>query len=97
MTSDEFTKSRIIPSRRRTSSIPNLLYPEPAPSTPAEPEAQGLELALAQARAERARTASASDATRLPLSRPSSTDQTTWATSKDYSGLIRRRPRRSMS
>ncbi len=101
---EEITASRIIPSRRKTSTIPNLLHPESRPASTPLSEAEELELALAEARAEIEREATllgakldsgAVDA-RLPLSRPSTTDQTLLATSKHYSGLIRRRPRRSM-
>jgi hypothetical protein len=100
---EEITASRIIPSRRKTSSIPNLLHPDARPVEPALSEAEELERALAEARAEIEREATlhgaklggALAAARLPLSRPSNTDQTRLTTSKDYSGLIRRRPRRS--
>ena len=53
MTADEsLTKSKIIPSRRKTSTIANLLYPESAPSTPPLSEEQELDQALAESRAE---------------------------------------------
>jgi hypothetical protein len=100
---EEITASRIIPSRRKTSSIPNPLPPDAGPAAPTLSAADELELALAEARAEIEREASLHGAklggapagARLQLSRPSTTDQTHLATSKDYSGLIRRRPRRS--
>lgn len=92
-TSGSITKSRIIPSRRKTSTLPNLLYPgapearphpQPAeqPEVPPERQPQSSGEALLPY-------------AKLPLSVAGPTDQSTLPTSKSFSGLIRRRPRHS--